>query len=319
MKCLNLAVGTALLAGIAANAQNPPAKAPVVVQHDVIKMSGPNAVGFVFERQVIGVGGGERVEFVSAEASVSGKTVKGAPYSAEIVNERTQTLADGNKIVDKSTSATYRDGEGRTRREISLPSGDHKVVIINDPVANVSYHLDTKLKTARKMPVAPFNFSMVPDAQAGIRVPAPFPAPEAGAQLRREAVAVVRMEQASGAPGQLRMRQPDGKTETLPGQVIEGLQVEGTRTVTTIPAGEIGNERAIEIVHERWYSPELQALILTRHSDPRLGDTVYKIANIKRGEPHPSLFQVPPDYTLEEGPVGPGVRIMRRDGPDHKE
>src|SRR5512140_2848590 len=43
--------------------------------------------------------------------------VKGAPYSAEVVTETKQTLADGNVIARKSTGAVYRDGEGRTRQE----------------------------------------------------------------------------------------------------------------------------------------------------------------------------------------------------------
>jgi hypothetical protein len=51
------------------------------------------------------------------------------------------------------------------------------------------------------------------------------------------------------------------------------------RTTITIPAGEIGNERAIEIVSERWYSPELQLVVMTRHSDPRTGETVYRLTN----------------------------------------
>ena len=317
MKWLNLAAGTALLAGTAANAQNQQTKAPEIVEHDVIQAREPNNVGFFFERQAIGVAGGDRVEFVSAEASISGKTVKGAPYSAEIVNERTQTLADGNRIVDKSTSPTYRDNEGRTRREISLPMGDHKLIIINDPVANASYHLDTKLKVARKLPLAPFAMSFGPEMHRAVRLPGPPPG--AGAQVRREAITVLRMEQSSGAPGQLQMRTPNMKSEKLPNQVIEGLQVEGTRTVNSIEAGAIGNERPIEIVHERWYSPELQALILTEHLDPRIGRTVFKITNIKRGDPHPSLFQVPSDYTVEEAPAGPGVRIMRHAAPNQKE
>ena len=74
---------------------------------------------------------------------------------------------------------------------------------------------------------------------------------------------------------------------------IEGVEAEGTRTTVTIPAGEIGNERAIEIVSERWYSPELQLVVMTRHSDPRLGETTYKLTNINRTEPAKTLFEVP--------------------------
>lgn len=58
--------------------------------------------------------------FVQSEMNFDGKLVKGAPYSAQAVTETTQTLGDGNRIVNKSTAALYRDGEGRTRREQSL-------------------------------------------------------------------------------------------------------------------------------------------------------------------------------------------------------
>ncbi len=83
--------------------------------------------------------------------------------------------------------------------------------------------------------------------------------------------------------------------------MIEGVEAEGTRTTMTIPAGEIGNERPIEIVSERWYSPELQLVVMTRHSDPRSGETTYKLTNINRTEPAKSLFEVPAGYTIKEG------------------
>jgi len=94
------------------------------------------------------------------------------------------------------------------------------------------------------------------------------------------------------------------KKESLGEQTIEGLKAEGTRWTTTIPAGEIGNERPIEIVNEVWYSPELQVELMRRFSDPRSGETVYKLININRSEPDKSLFEVPSDYTLKEGPGG---------------
>jgi hypothetical protein len=82
----------------------------------------------------------------------------------------------------------------------------------------------------------------------------------------------------------------------------------------TIAAGEIGNERAIEIVSERWYSPELQTVVMTRHTDPRFGETVYRLTNINRSEPDKPLFQVPSDYTVKEGPAAPQPMRIRRPG-----
>lgn len=100
------------------------------------------------------------------------------------------------------------------------------------------------------------------------------------------------------------------KKESLGKEVIEGVQAEGTRITTTIPAGAVGNEQPIQIVNENWYSPELQVVVMTTHSDPRFGTTTYRLTNILRAEPAATLFQVPSDYTVKEGP---GVRTMRRE------
>jgi hypothetical protein len=88
--------------------------------------------------------------------------------------------------------------------------------------------------------------------------------------------------------------------ESLGKQTVEGVEAEGTRNTITIPAGTIGNERAIQIVSERWYSPELQAVVMTKHSDPRFGETTYRLTNISRGEPDHSLFELPAGYTITD-------------------
>lgn len=95
--------------------------------------------------------------------------------------------------------------------------------------------------------------------------------------------------------------------EQLGKQTIEGVECEGTREVTTIPAGAIGNERPIETVRERWFSPELNMVIMTKQSDPRFGESSYRVTNISRAEPDDSLFQVPSDYTVKEGGYGFGT------------
>jgi hypothetical protein len=98
---------------------------------------------------------------------------------------------------------------------------------------------------------------------------------------------------------------PKPVIESLGKQSIEGVEAEGTRTTITIQAGAIGNERAINIVSERWYSPELQIVVMTKHSDPRFGETGFRLTNINRSEPARTLFEVPSDYTLktEQAPM----------------
>src|SRR4029434_3832108 len=86
-------------------------------------------------------------------------------------------------------------------------------------------------------------------------------------------------------------------------QMIEGVEAEGTRTARTIPAGEIGNTRPIEIVDELWYAPALQLTVMTKHRDPRSGETTYRLTNLNRSEPDRALFEVPADYTVKDNPA----------------
>ena len=167
------------------------------VERDVLNFASPKD-NFVYERHAIGTGPNV-VQFISSEASIPGKIVKNAPYSAEAVTETSQTLADGNRIAHKTTAATYRDSEGRTRRDMTLPAigplatGDApSLVIINDPVANVTYHLDSKAKTARKMPglgVMGVAFAQGPEAVEGVKAKL---AAEAGTTESRPAVMIRR-------------------------------------------------------------------------------------------------------------------------------
>ena len=95
-----------------------------------------------------------------------------------------------------------------------------------------------------------------------------------------------------------------GSTELLGSRDFDGVRADGKRTTRTIPAGAIGNEKPIAIVSERWFSPDLNVVVMTRNLDPRGGETVYRLTNIKRGEPSADLFKVPADYKLrsEERP-----------------
>lgn len=88
-----------------------------------------------------------------------------------------------------------------------------------------------------------------------------------------------------------------GTTTALGAREIEGLRVDGTRSTWTIAAGRIGNEKPIEIVSERWYSPELMLVVQTRRVDPRSGEISYRLTRVSRAEPDAALFKVPADYS----------------------
>jgi hypothetical protein len=96
-----------------------------------------------------------------------------------------------------------------------------------------------------------------------------------------------------------------GVTTSMGMKDIGGVRAEGTQTIATIPAGEIGNEKPIQIVSEKWFSPDLQNVVYSRQSDPRSGETIYRLNNIRRVAPAPELFAIPAGYTIRETPKPP--------------
>ncbi len=62
----------------------------------------------------------------------------------------------------------------------------------------------------------------------------------------------------------------------------------------------MGNAQELNITSEQWFSDELQVVVMTKHNDPRSGESVYRLRNVLRIEPDPSLFMVPGDYSLVE-------------------
>ncbi|MDQ1613026.1 MAG: hypothetical protein QOG00_2957 [Pyrinomonadaceae bacterium] len=369
---------------------------------------------------------------VSSDMHFDSNVVKGAPYSAESVNESVQVLADGNRITRTSKASLYRDSEGRTRRDETLnhigpwatSEEPAQSILINDPVAGSRYVLNPRTRTAQKMSnVMTFKrmlgegaqvsgeephtqvfmrseggatvVASTPSKAAPIQggrlsgkaiknVPPIYPpiAKAAGAQgtvivqivvgesgdvesakataghplLQQAAVEAARQwkfspTQLSGNPVKVSgtisfnftlpkeeeagtgsvtfMRTPapgnapEGERvkpvkESLGKQLVEGVEAEGTRTTITFPAGMMGNERPINIVSERWYSPELQTVVMSKHSDPRFGETTYRLTNINRSEPARTLFEVPSDYTVKEGPQSFPRTMQRMRQPEQK-
>jgi hypothetical protein len=93
-----------------------------------------------------------------------------------------------------------------------------------------------------------------------------------------------------------------GVTTSLGMKDFDGVKAEGKSTVWTIAAGEIGNRNAINVTSESWYSPDLQLTVYSRYNDPRTGESIYRLANIRRGEPSPELFRVPAGYEVKRRP-----------------
>jgi hypothetical protein len=209
--------------------------------------------------------------------------VTGLPFTAEAVSEMTQELRDGNRIEQRSTTTIARDGRGRVRREQALPllgpvmlDADVRVITISDPQERTVYVLDPRRRTVAR--------STLP----------------AGPPRRRG-----EGPRGERPGGERPLPPPQTASEPLGARQIHGVRADGTRQTLTIPPGVFGNVGPINVVTERWESPELKMVLESRRSDPRLGDVVYRVVSLERGEPAADLFTVPSDYTVIERPPRP--------------
>lgn len=241
-----------------------------------------------------------------------GVTVKGAPYSATVVNESVQTLSDGNRIVQSTNGSMARDSQGRTRQTMPLPAIGNlsaanapQLVFIQDPVAQTTYQLNLTDKTAHKMPM-PSGPPSLPELSTSAR------------QVTTRGFAI-----AGGGPGagpqtamviktQSMDEAGETQSEDLGTQTMEGVAAHGVRTTRTIAAGQIGNDKPINIVTEMWTSPDLQTIVYSKRSDPRMGEQTFQLTNIVRAEPDASQFTVPSDFKMQDGPDGKGNFIYYR-------
>lgn len=172
-------------------------------------------------------------------------------------------------------------------------------VVIDDPVAKLHYALDTKAKIAYKHKVeGPVNMQFR-STPGGMGFPAQTIVVDGVVSRPGSKINVIQVRNAGEAKQARGLSQ-----EELGLRTIEGVSAKGRRTKLTIAAGEVGNDRPIEVVTETWYSDELQAVVLMKHSDPRTGETVTRLENVKLGEPARHLFEVPADYKVEEPTTG---------------
>jgi hypothetical protein len=218
---------------------------------------------------------GEReIRIENGKVSVDGKPASGTVElkagGKEIRVENGKVTIDGKEMVpgEGGRKVVVRrvdqvePGDGTQREEVRIhvfrASGDGEAVAIAPPAPPATP------RAPRVAPVAP-----VPPLPP---LP-PMPSVLDGATLKAKAT-----------------------TTSLGVKEFDGVRAEGKSTVRTIPAGEIGNRNPILITSESWRSPELQVTVYSRHSDPRHGETVYRLTNIRRGEPAADLFRVPEDY-----------------------
>jgi hypothetical protein len=265
-----LVASAALLLSTAAFAQDASSDSapPPPPGHGAMPGPGFGAGPFRDRMELLGIGG------------MHGKVVTGAPFSAAATAESKQTLSDGTTISRTVQTNLFRDAQGRVRREVTMAavgplaaSGTPTFIMIQDPVAGAGYMLDPSRKEAHKMPQ---------HAHGGPGADSPDAAHEW--THRGDNANVIK--------------------ESLGTQTINGVSAQGTRYTRTIPVGQVGNDKPLTIVKEEWYSPDLQIVVQSKHSDPFTGTATYTVTNIQRTAPNATLFSVPSGYTVSDRPHG---------------
>lgn len=206
------------------------------------------------------------------------RAAAGAPFSADVVKETVQVLADGTRVQAEVHGKMFRDAEGRTRSETELANPQagaepKRFITIIDPVLRLSYVLNVATKTA-----------LVFHLPAASAVPA----------RAMKLAAAAQAAQRSGTGHSATAGEEDLGTNT-----IEGFLVAGTRRTRSAEAGAT-KDTTVNVVTQTWFSPDLKVELLSTQVSPSTTRTT-RLKNIVSGEPDPALFQVPADYAVQEG------------------
>jgi hypothetical protein len=220
--------------------------------------------------------------------------LKGQPFSADIIDETDQFLADGNHIHREKHGKIFRDSEGRSRNEIEFsgPMVDGAPLVhitIIDPVQSVVIYLDPRAKTAT---VSHYGGS----TDSGVQ----FKTPQPAASIAQPAARTMTSGGKPSSDTQSSRTKMQRTSEDLGTMEMEGFTVKGVRFTNVIPAGAMGNDKPMTTTSERWFSEELKITLLTKSNSPESGQHAHKLVNIHREDPDPLVFQVPADYTVRE-------------------
>ena len=227
---------------------------------------------------------GSQAALAQAEAPAIASFI-GEPFSGVRTYQGARSFVDGNRIDRGASERLYRDGQGRTRVERELPPQvlannprmEPVQVTINDPVSGDRIELHAQTKTA-----------IVVHGAAAPALPAQAEAPKIFVMFARHLYG-------ANDPGW-------SKPVSLGEKSFDGVRATGQRQQYPVPAGAIGNEKPITLTVEQWFSPELSLVIAKSGTSTLGGEFSNQIENIVRGEPNPSLFQIPSDYTRVDVP-----------------
>ncbi len=205
-----------------------------------------------------------------------------SPFSATVTTELTHTLEEGTTQSTWNQRRIMRDGSGRVYQERAsfVPkNGDRQpqvtTIEISDPSTHKRLVCQTQAKSCTARPYAGTTSEVV--LPSG-------PLPEGRGQRT---------------------------VEDLGKNVVNGIEVNGTRQTVVLNAGVTGNDRPMSIVYEYWYSPKLGINVVEKRNDPRVGTQTFTVGDITLQEPDSQYFAAPAGFAVPKArtqvsPAGSG-------------
>lgn len=202
----------------------------------------------------------------------------GAPFSCTLHTEWVRLLADGSTITLTNKRRIERDAQGRIfeeRRLLTPPHGDADTPVTflqyADPQAHTLYNCSPSARLCHLI-----------DYRSN-------PVASAGAEEGRTVFA-----------GGVRQSIDLGR------EMRDGIEVNGTRVITAIDKGVMGNSKPISVERQFWYSAALGINLYSLRSDPRFGVQSFTVTDLSRNAPDPNHFLLPVGYkVLDERPQPP--------------
>ena len=92
---------------------------------------------------------------------------------------------------------------------------------------------------------------------------------------------------------------PGATDQDLGTSTMSGVTVRGLRRVRELPMQGTGpSAKPIRITDEYWYSEDLHLIMLEKHDDPRTGEQIVSIVDVKTAEPPAQIFEPPQNYRV---------------------
>ncbi|MBS1814278.1 MAG: hypothetical protein JSS87_05335 [Acidobacteria bacterium] len=209
----------------------------------------------------------------------------GAPFQAERVTHMERALPDGIKTVRDVHETLARDFDGRVMDRSEVTSGaqngpsPHRIFFtLIDPVTHIETSWDSVTMKGMQLHFKPEQSIMVR--------PSPQVQSSSVPHFTRDKVTV--------------------RKEDLGTRQIAGLIAKGTRMVTVIPVGLIGNDKEIEMRHDVWLADNFNIPLLDEEENPFSGLYRIEVTSLAQTAPDPALFKLPNGLKVRDFPL-PGL------------